>query len=293
MLHAQPSATTSSFCLCVQSWGPWSSTSHRRQQTGAVGPSHATTLHHVPCVHTYTRTDPDPENSNPTQPTQSKTRPGRQRFSLSPALPGNIIIIPKQHTQPDPLACSLVRWFAPTHPHPHHTARNTPAEAAEQNTPIGSVFIYCTSTVFPACSLTAWLACICIPYLYQTTTPHHDRFPRHPSLATCSYKTAPEFPFSRPNLLLLAAQRTSITRLAPRPCLFDPFTRPLSQKGALIPLPIRGRAFLTSQVVTSPTTVTLVPAARPRNLCDQPPTHPLRDLHSSTHAIATNIQPSP
>lgn len=249
MLHAQPSATTSSLCLCVQSWGPWSSTSRRRQQTGAVGPSYTATLPPRTLrtyIHTYRSRSrefkPNPANSERAEPT-----PDDRQHSLS-CSPGNIILIPKQHTQPDPLACSLVRWFAPTHPHPHHTARNTPAEAAEQNTPIGSVFIYCTSTVFPACSLTAWLACICIPYLYQT--PHRTTtcsFPRLPSLDTCSYKTAPDFPLSRPDLLLLAVQRTrtSITRLAPRPCLFDPFTRPLSQKGALIPLPNRGRAFLT------------------------------------------------
>lgn len=250
MLHAQPSATTSSLCLLCAILGSLvidvPSTSADRR-SWALPHCYSTTTYPA-YIHTHVQIQ---IQRIQTQPSQLRERaeptPDDRQRSLS-CSPGNIIIIPKQHTQPDPLACSLVRWLAPTHPHPHHTARNTPAEAAEQNTPIGSVFIYCTSTVFPACSLTAWLACICVPYLYQT--PHRTTtcsFPRHPSLDTCSYKTAPGFPFSRPDLLLLAVQRTrtSITRLAPRPCLFDPFTRPLSQKGALIPLPNRGRAFLT------------------------------------------------
>lgn len=164
VLHAQPSATTSSLCASGV-------LGHRR----AVDVSRQAQLalpHYSAFIHTCRS-----RSRIQTQPRESRTHPGRTAF---PALP---VTRSPTRSLARLLACSLACTHAPTR------ARNTPAEAAEQKTPIGSVFIYCTSTVFlPARSQPGRPA-----PASRTCTKH--RTTRHPSLATCSYKTAPDAHF--------------------------------------------------------------------------------------------------
>jgi hypothetical protein len=272
VLHAQPSPTTRSL---FASRGPWSSTTRRRQQTGAVGPP--TLLQHI---HAYIQIrDPVSLSLKPNPETKTHT-PDDNVFCA----PGNIIIIP---TSPRSLTRSLARWLAPTHP-PTHATRlpKLPSDNADR-----FCFYLLHKYPLPACLLTAWLACICILDQYQTpchTCTHVTR------LWSTADTKRPQTPSSSPDLLLLlllllAVQRTSITRLAPRPWLVRPVLPAFEQKRrpdhTTDPRPC-----LFFPPVTSPTTVTLVPAAL--RLCDQPPTH-FATTTIPQLTRPTNIQPSP
>lgn len=191
MLHAQPSANHEQPLPHPGVLG------HRRavdvsRQAQLAFPYYTTYLPQGTTAHTYfIHTRSRSESHSQTQPREQNPKsthtPDNSSSCALPG-PGNIINNTNKHTQPDPLACSLARTHASTH------ARNTSAEAAEQETPIGSVFIYCTSTLSCLLAHTAWLACIasCTSTKHRTV-PHP--LPRHPSLVDCSYKTAPDFHF--------------------------------------------------------------------------------------------------
>lgn len=176
MLRAQPSATTRSL---FASWGPWSSTSHRRQQTGAVGPP--TLLQHI---HTkiHTKIHPDPRSSLRKPNPESTIHTPDDNVSCAP---GNIIII---IPSPRSLTRSLARWLEPTHP-PTHATRlpKLPSDDADR-----FCFYLLYKYPFPACSLTAWLACICVP----TSTKHRATpAPTSPVFGQLHLQNGPRRPF--------------------------------------------------------------------------------------------------
>lgn len=200
MLHAQPSATTSCLCLCVQSWGPWSSTSRRRQQTGAVGPSHTATLPPRTLrtyIHTYRSRSrefkPNPANSERAEPT-----PDDRQHSLS-CSPGNIINNTQAAHAARParlLACSLVCTHAstPTSHSTQHACRSCRTKHADRFC-FYLLYKYC----FP-CLLAHSLAGLHLhPVPVPDTTPHHNLFvPTSPVSGHLQLQNGPRLPTFSP-----------------------------------------------------------------------------------------------
>lgn len=268
-----------------------------RQAQLALLPSHiacntATLQRHIH-IHTYIQRDPrsslislslkpNPEGFG--NPHAHTTPPDNCSFCA----PGNIIIIISTSTRS--LTRSLRPGLAPTLSSTHASTRIHPPRTQHfcRSCRVRNADRLCFYLLYQV------LACICFLYQVPNTVPT-TLHPRHPVfLVDCSYKTAPDAqpPRLACPLLLLAVhvQRTSITRLAPRPCLFDPFSRPFEQKTAeLIPLPTRGRAFFTCYLAHY-----RHPGIRrlPRALCDQPPTH-FATTTIPQLARPNNIQPSP
>lgn len=286
MLHAQPSANHEQPLPHPGVLG------HRRavdvsRQAQLAFPYYTTYLPQGTTAHTYfIHTRSRSESHSQTQPREQNPKsthtPDNSSSCALPG-PGNIINNTNKHTQPDPLACSLARTHASTHP-PTHATR-LPKLPSEKRRSV--LFLSIVQVPFPACSLTqpGWPALHLVPV--PNTVPYHTRSHVTRLWSTAATKPPQTSIFSPDLLLLLALQRTSITRLAPRPCLFDPSSRPLSKKGALIPLPTRGRAFLACCLRPLPS-----PWYPPPPSCVT--SHPATSRPPSflTHP-SNNIQPSP
>lgn len=196
--HQLPRAASAHPC------GPWSSTCRRRQQTGAVGPTVQSLPAH-PSVSYYNYSTVRIQAQ--TNPTQSQITP--PRTAASPAAPA--IYNNNSNSTRSPTR-SLARLLACGNPRIHqrtqHACRSCRAGNADR---------FCFYLLYKYCFLLARSHGLPGLHLRPVPVPNNAPrlLPRHPSLAHLQLQNGPRRPFPRPTCLLLAVQRTSITRLAP------------------------------------------------------------------------------